>query len=164
MENTSGGELRRLPLWENCLREMRETGVSYGSSFSRRWMEDRLGCSWHSAAFNGDVHAIRRELELDGLYLSARGQGENGYVILQPEGNAEQARRNDRLIMSLAKRTVALLSATDTKGMTPDQRRRHDSTLDIAARRMALLSRMEPRRVAPTPKEQLLLKDAAPQE
>ncbi len=147
MKYTTENDVRRLPLWEHTLSEMRKAGVDYGSTFSRRWMEDHLSCAWNTAEFNSAVISIRAELENEGFYLSARGQGERGYIILRPKENAEQGIRNQRLAVSLLKRTVVLLSNTRLDDLTADERRRHEAVLSRAAQRAALVSRAMPKRL-----------------
>ena len=137
--------VRRIIIWETTLLAMRQAGVEYGASFSKKWMEDHLGCAWNTIEFNGAVHEIRCQLELEGRYLSARGQGEAGYTILMPQENAAQGQRNQRLALSLLRRTVNLLSTTPLDGLTAEEKRLHEGVLERSVKRLSLIERTLPK-------------------
>ena len=138
-------ELHRLPLWQTTLAAMRKEGVRYGSTYSMESFELRLGANRDSAEFGFALAAIRRELEHDGFYLSARGQAGNGYVILPPEENADIMLGYQKTAIDCLTRGVILGTNTKLVTLTESERRRHEALLARMAQKAALMNRKLPR-------------------
>ena len=132
-------DVRLHPLWRNTIATMRERGVDYGKTFDAPWLETQLSCERDSMEFALAISKIRRELEADGYYLSGRGQGGNQFVILPPEGNADQMVRYNREAATALKRGVILGTNTRLDKLTESERRRHEALLERMAKRQALM-------------------------
>lgn len=137
-------ELHRLPLWQTTLATMRKEGVRYGQQYSMEFFELRLGANRESAEFGFALAAIRRELEHDGFYLSARGQAGNGYAILPPEENADIMLGYQKTAVDCLTRGVILGTNTKLKTLTEPECRRHEVVLARMAQKAALLNRKLP--------------------
>lgn len=137
-------ELHRAPLWQTTLATMRKEGVAYDKTYSTEWLEQRLGANSDSVEFGFAISAIRRELEYEGFYLTARGQSGNGFVILPPEDNADVMLGYQRTAIDSLRRGVILGTNTKLETLTSDERRRHEAVLARLAQRAALVNRKLP--------------------
>lgn len=140
-EHTKENEIVRLPLWKNCLEEMRMSGVSYGQTFSAEYFETHLRCSRNDMRFGIAISEIRRELENDGFYLCGRGGNGNQFAILPPANNADQMLHYSRRAADALKRGVILGTNTRLDTLTDSERRRHEGLLERMATKAALLQR-----------------------
>lgn len=141
-------ELHHLPLWQTTLAAMRKEGIRYGQTYSMEFFELGLGANRDSIGFGRAVSEIRRELEHDGFYLSARGQSGNGYVILYPEKASDIMLSYQAKAIDSLKRGVILGTNTKLETLTEAERRRHEAILARLAQRAALVGRKLPRELA----------------
>ena len=130
--------------WETTLAEMRREGVEAGKSYSTEWFEARLVAKQDTLPFGLAVSAIRRALEHDGFYLTARGQAGSGYVLLSERANLAVMLSYERGGIDALQRAVILGSSTNLAKLTEGERRRHEATLSRIAQKAALLSRRLP--------------------
>jgi hypothetical protein len=145
-ETTNTGEVQiaetvRLPLWKNCIDEMRKQGIAYGQTFHAEFFETHLRTKRDSITFGLSISEIRRELEKDGYYLSGRGGKGDQWQILPPESNSNVMECYQRAAVDALKRGVILGTATRLDTLSEDQRRKHEAVLQRLAIRAALVSR-----------------------
>jgi len=131
----------RLPLWKNCIDEMRKGGVAYGQTYNAEFFEKHLRTTRESISFGLAISEIRRELEKDGFYLSGRGGKGDQWQILPPESNSNVMECYQRAAVDALKRGVILGTATRLDTLNDDQRRKHEAVLQRLAIRAALINR-----------------------
>lgn len=128
-------------MWSSCYEDMIAEGVHHGKVFPVEFFEERLHNKFGSVRFGFDIARIRRELETNGYYLSGRGMGGKGFVIVPPESNTAVCRHHRKIGFTRMKRGVILGNTTRTELMTEEQRRRHESQLERLAIQVALIDR-----------------------
>jgi len=136
-------ELIKLPLWKNCLDEMRKQGIQYGQTFTAEFFEEHLKVKRDHMQFGLGVSEIRRSLERDGFYLSGRGQKGNQFVILPPSSNMDVMRGYAHKASDALARGVILGTNTRLDTLTPSERRKHESMLERMAIKAVLMARSE---------------------
>lgn len=137
-------EIHTLPLWQTTVTGMRKEGIRYGQTYSVEFFELALCAKREGYDFGTGLAAIRRELEHDGFYLSARGQGGTGYVILDNAKNADVMLGYQATALDCLKRGVILGTNTRLDTLTENERRRHESVLARLAQKAALMQRKLP--------------------
>lgn len=142
------GEARKLPLWRAWM-EANEARLSYGAAFTTAELEEFFGVQSDRLAFRVEVMAIRSELLKRGMNFTERGQNGAGFVIAQPNTNADEVERMQRAAMSSMGRSVVLASTTPLELLTEEEKRRHEAVAEKAATRLALLSRTAPQLSSP---------------
>ncbi len=140
-QNENTGEVIRLPLWKSCLETMRKDSVSYGKTYPAEYFEKALKVTRDTMQFGLAISEIRRELEMDGFYLSGRGQNGNQYVILPPENNQDVMRSYQRAALDALKRGVILGTNTRLDLLESEDRRRHEALLEKLAIRTLLFKK-----------------------
>ena len=140
-------EIHAAALWEVPLAEMRREGVEAGKTYSVEWFENRLAAKQDTPEYGIAVSRIRRALEHDGLYLTARGQVGSGFILLPPAANDALMRAYEHGGTDMFQRAVILGSNTDLTKLTNGERRRHEATLARIAQKAALVNRRLPRGV-----------------
>lgn len=83
-------------LWVRLVDEMIESGITFGTKFAMTYLADRLACKPESIAFGIAISNINDELIESGLYLSAREQNGEGYIVLMADGAEDVARSRVR--------------------------------------------------------------------
>lgn len=136
-------EAVKLPLWKNCLENLRKEGVTHGKTYTAEFFEKELRCDRNSMQFGLAISEIRRELEKDGFYISGRGQKGNQFVILPPESNQDVMRSYGRAALDALKRGVVLGTNTRLDTLSVQDRRRHEATLEKMAVRLMMIRRQE---------------------
>ena len=144
-DSETHAEALRLPLWKNVYEQMIAEGCDYGRTYAAEFFETSLKTTRDTMRFGLDLARIRRALEYHGFYLTARGQGGNQFIIVQPESNADKLIGYQRAAIDALKRGVILGTNTRLDSLTDEQRRRHESTLEKLATRAALVSRRMPK-------------------
>lgn len=139
-------ETVKLPLWKNCLDNMREEQFSYGKTWEAEYFEKALRQPRASKQFAFEMLSLKQEIEReDGMYLKSEENGAR-YSIIAANAHEDVAARFDRKVRSFAVRSINLRSATllnpDAK-LTDDERRRMEHNLERASLRLVLLSRSE---------------------
>lgn len=135
------GQTRRLPLWKNCLDNMRKGGLEFGKQFSATFFEEQLGVQSGTVRFGTDVSKIRDALLDDGFYLS--GEGHNG-MAFEIVSAAENHRIMGQMLREASRRTrqaVRLGEATPKDRLSQSERLRHEQVLERAQIRQALMGR-----------------------
>jgi hypothetical protein len=140
-DSETHAEAVRLPLWKNVYEQMIAEGCDYGSTYHAEFFEESLKTLRDTMRFGLDLAKIRRALEHHGMYLTARGQNGNQFVIVPPESNADKLVGYQRAAIDALKRGVILGTNTRLDSLSDEQRRRHESTLEKLATRAALISR-----------------------
>lgn len=143
MNETEPTETVRLPLWKNCLDNMRKQGLAYGQTWSAEFFEKELRCDRDAMPFGLAISEIRRQLESDGYYLSGRGQKLAQFVILQPEANVDVMKSYQRAASDALSRGVILGTNTRLDLLSEENRKRHESLLERLATKAVLLRRSE---------------------
>jgi len=136
-------KILKLPLWKNCLDEMRIEGVVYGKTYTAEYFEEQLKSPRDSMAFGLGIAEIRRELEKDGFYISGRGQKGNQFVILPPASNSNVMRGYQRQALDAMKRGVILGTNTRLDLLSDDERKKHEALLEKMAVRTVLMNRSQ---------------------
>ena len=131
----------RLPLWKGCVETMRQSGVTYGSTYEASYFEERLKCKRDTMEFGLAMSEIRRALEGDGFYLSGRGQKGDAFIVLMPEANADVMLTYQRAAINALKRGVILGTNTRLDTLDSEARARHESILEKLAMRAVLMNR-----------------------
>ena len=139
--NETTTETVRLPLWKNVLDELKADGVSYGQVIESKWLEEKLCQPRTTMQFGLAVSEIRKGLEMDGFYLSGRGQGGNQFVILPPESNQDIMQSYEREASEALRRGVILGTGTKLDTLDAEQRRRHEARLEKLSIKCLLLSK-----------------------
>lgn len=133
---------KKLPLWSSCVETLKTHAmVNYGQSIDAAFFEAELLCQRDSIEFSLAISQIRRELELDGFYLSGRGQKGNQFVILPPASNANIMDAYSRAALDALRRGVILGTNTRLDTLTESEKRRHEGILERLATRAALVAR-----------------------
>lgn len=141
-------EARKLPLWRAWL-EANEARLTYGAAFKTEDLEAFFGVQSDRLAFRVEVIAIRAELLKRGMNFTERGQNGAGFVIAQPNTNADEVERMQRAAISAMGRSVVLATTTPMQLLTEQERRKHEAVAEKAATRLALLSRTAPQLSSP---------------
>jgi len=137
-------EVRRLPLWKNCLDSMRKIGIEYGSVFTADFFEAELSVPIKSIRFGVDVSRIRRELEREGFFLSGQGHNGQAFEIIPASQNHEVMGQYLRKSKDLTTRAVILGTNTNVGLLTESQKVRHAQKLERAQMRQALIAKERP--------------------
>lgn len=137
-------EVRRLPLWKNCLEKMLLKGVDHGDIYTAEFFEHELSQERNTYKYGLAISHIRRALEHKGLYLSGVGQKGNQFVIIPAGSNSNVMSSYSRKAFDILKRGVILGTNTDTKLLTDSEKKRHQSILERTATRAALVARAAP--------------------
>lgn len=136
----------RLPLWQSCLDEMREQGLTYGSSWKAEFFETRLHHKRNDQQFSFEMLSMRQALEEeDGYYLQS---SENGAIweIPQAVGHEEVARHFDQKLRRYAVRSINIRSATlinPKAELSDEERKKIERNLEKASVRLILISRQK---------------------
>jgi len=147
----------KLPLWQNAVDEMIETGIDYGKVYPAEFFEKHLKCDRNTMSFGLGVSHIRRSLEDLGYYLTGRGQKGDQFVIVENTSNQGVGNCYMRRARDCFDRAFTLLVNTKQEGMTVEEKRRHDATAEKVAIRRALLNikLKEARRIVKPPQKAL---------
>ncbi len=97
--------------------------------------------------FSLAISEIRKELEMDGFYLSGRGQKGCQYIILAPASNQKVMASVQRASIRAMARGVILGTNTRLDSLTANERRKHESLLEKMATRLALVKSPIPPRL-----------------
>ncbi len=138
------GEIRRLPLWKNCLDTMHREGIEYGKRFTTKFFEEELSQSAPSIRFGIDVSRIRRELEKEGFYLSGQGLKGEYFEIIPAADNHMVMGRYLQEAKDKTKRAVTLGVSTPMDVLSPSEQTRHMQKLERAQIRQALITNEKP--------------------
>ena len=141
-------EVRKLPLWRAWL-EANETRLTYGAAFKTSELEEFFGVKAESWAFIAETIEIRKNLRRRGMNFTERGQNGAGYVIAQPNTNADEVERLDRAAIVAFKSAQELISTTPLQLLTADEKRRAEAVAQKNAHRLALLLRTQPQLSSP---------------
>src|SRR6266496_5515699 len=133
--------VRRLPLWESLVQQMRTEGLAYGKEYPIEYFEAGLEHKRTDSLIGIEIHKVRRELEHEGFYLSGRGFKGNKFVLLPVANNQKVMRQFARKAVDALKRGVILGTNTPLHMLEGDERRRHEATLEKMGNRLALMSR-----------------------
>lgn len=151
----------RLPLWKNLYEELMAAGVKHGDTFPTELFEQKLRAKRDSIGFSIAVSDLRRALERHGMHISSRGQMGAQYVIIPAVANCDVMQSYARRAADALKRGVILGTATPLTSLSPDDRRRHESTLEKIAMKAALIQRSsQVARVVNTHKPKLITPDS----
>lgn len=141
-------EARKLPLWRAWM-EANEARLTYGAAFTTAEFEEFFGVQSDRLAFRVEVMAIRAELLKRGMNFTERGQNGAGFVIAQPNTNADEVERMQRAAISAMGRSIVLARTTPLELLDHEARRKHESVTEKAAIRHALLCRTVPQLSSP---------------
>jgi hypothetical protein len=134
----------KLPLWRTCLKEMREAGFSYDSTWPTEYFEKALHCARDEVQFAFEMLSLRKEVEIeDGYYIRSEENGKR-WIITSAPGHEDIAAGFDTKLRRYAVRSVNLRSATlmNPKAQLSDvERARMEKNLEKASVRLVLLSR-----------------------
>ena len=119
-EEIRTNQVRKLPLWKSCLQKMEEEGLHYGTSFTVEWLEEQLSAKFGTIGFMIAIHDLRIELEKRGFAIAGSPKKTGRYAILPAKDNAAN---------------------TDMSELTPEEMKRHQSVLERARLRVALIDR-----------------------
>ena len=139
-------EVRRLPLWKDWI-DRNEHRIAHGLTVTMEEMEQALDGIRETAPFNHEVQKIRAALRHRGMNFSQRGLRGEGFQILPPNTNADTMEGMARAAVNALTAAVILGSNTDHGQLTDQERQRHDSVVQKAANRLALLSRKDPQTI-----------------
>ena len=139
-------DIRTLPLWKDWI-DRNEHRIAYGLTVTMEEMEQALDGIRETAAFNLDVQKIRDALRHRGMNFSQRGLRGGGFHIMPPNTNADTMEGMARAAVNALTAAVILGSNTDHGQLTDQERQRHDSVVQKAANRLALLSRKDPQTI-----------------
>lgn len=140
-EEIRTNQVRKLPLWKSCLQKMEEEGLHYGTSFTVEWLEEQLSAKFGTIGFMIAIHDLRIELEKRGFAIAGSPKKTGRYAILPAKDNAAVMSRMSRKGKRYFVRTVLLGSNTDMSELTPEEKKRHQSVLERARLRVALIDR-----------------------
>jgi len=141
-------EARKLPLWRAWL-EANEARLTYGAAFKTSELEEFFGVKADTWAFREETIAIRANLRRRGMNFTERGQNGAGYVIAQPNTNADEVERLNHAAVSALRSSVELATTTPLQLLDAEERRRHEAVAEKAAHRLALLGRTQPQLSSP---------------
>ena len=141
-------EVRKLPLWRAWL-EANDARLTYGAAFKTSELEEFFGVKAESWAFIAETIEIRKNLRRRGMNFTERGQNGAGWVIAQPNTNADEVERLNHAAVSALRSSVELASTTPLQLLDADERRRHEAVAEKAAHRLALLGRTQPQLSSP---------------
>lgn len=133
--------ITRLPLWKECVKDMKAQGIAHGKIYDSGYFEEQLRCKRDCMAFALAIAEIRRALEEDGFYLSGRGQKGDSFVVVPPENNADVMQAYGRKAADALMRAVILGTNTRLDLLAPADRRRHEAILEKMAIKSILLQR-----------------------
>lgn len=137
-------ETTKLPLWRNCLENMREEGLNYGSTWTKEYFEEALRAKVGDSDFAFAMMALRQELEeQDGLYLKSEENYARFSVVAAPD-HETVASKFDSKVRRYAVRSINLRSATllnPKAELTEEERKKMEQNLERASVRLVLMSR-----------------------
>ena len=103
-----------------------------------------LGANRNRAEFGFALATVRWELEHDNFYLSAQGQANNGYIILQLEENADVMLGYQKTDSDCLTGGVILGTNTKLERLTDPERRQYEAISARMAEKAALMQRKLP--------------------
>ena len=140
-----------LPLWKNCLQQMRDDGLEYGKVYPVEYFEKFLRATRDQQSFIFEMMNLKQTVEKeDGYYLKQINSGSE-YMIQTAAGHEEEAHRFDSKVRRYAVRSVNLRAATlmnPKAELTDGERAKMEKSLEIASTRLVLMSRQK--RIAET--------------
>lgn len=140
-EEIRTNQVRKLPLWKSCLQKMEEEGICYGKTYAVAWLEEQLSATLTDVSFGIGIYNLRVELEKRGFSLAGSPTKTGHYAIVPAKDNAAVMARMSRKGKRYFQRTVLLGSNTDMSELTPEEKKRHQSVLERARLRVALIDR-----------------------
>lgn len=133
-----------LPLWKGVLREMIESGLTYGSTYPASYFEKRFKCKRGTGEFIFAMMDLRNALERKhGYYLSSEKDGEM-WIVPHGSGHKTVCETFDTKMRRYAARAVHLRAATldnDKANLTDSERAEMQGDLERASIRLVLISR-----------------------
>lgn len=124
--------------WKTCVAAMLAQGLTPDSFWPQAFFTTHLGSP--GARFGGRLHQVRRALEAEGFYLTARGQQGLGYLLSQ-RAVLQKVRGHSRCVTRYATRAHVLITALDTTRLSQTDRLVAANLAEKAAIRLALNQR-----------------------
>lgn len=141
LENQAYQQAVKLPLWRSTLEKMRTIGLNYGMVFPTKFFEDNLKAVKGESRLNFGIMRINKKLIHEGFYLSSKGQKGNQYVII-PANSIHCVMDNWAHSAAQAlKRGVILGTNTKTDTLSPEDKRRHDASLQSICMKRLLMGK-----------------------
>lgn len=135
------GTVRKLPLWKSCFEKMEAEGLEYGKIYPVHFFEHELSAKMSTIGYQTGIIEIRHELEQRGFWLKGSPQRAGIYQIVMPDKNRKAMNDRQSRARSLIARAITLGVNTDRRKLTADQVQKHDSVLNRAQLRLALIDR-----------------------
>jgi hypothetical protein len=140
-EESTEMETIKLPEWKSCYEDMLKDGIEYGKTYPTEFFEKKLRANRLTMEFGIAVSRVRTLLLAHGFYLSGRGGKGKQFVILAASANC-QVMENFQVAAAHALHKGATLGRnTRLELLSSDERRKHESTLEKCATRLALFTR-----------------------
>ena len=127
-----------MPLWRGVLQHLIET-AGHGDEITVGWFEDQLKCVRGSKDFWSAMISIRKGVEAGGMFISGRGLKGLKFRILMADGNLHISKLRQSQAGRLFSKTLTLLGATPTEGLSESQLRTHEKLLSLSAFRLAMM-------------------------
>lgn len=141
-EVIDGDNLRRHPLWKAWFTE--NQGLSWGAVVRVEALSTYLQLEPDSTAFAFAVHEIRKAFRRAGKNFTAAGMKGTGYMIAQPDTNADEMERMQASALSALREGVILGTNTPIEMLSQEDARRHEAVCERMAKRLALIGRKAP--------------------